>query len=339
MDGNFNLITMNGLKSFKQRFKFVNEDNFTHYSLKLFDFQVKHNPVYREYVDSIEVDPQTVKKPEDIPFLPISIFKHREIKTSIWKEKCVFESSGTTGMEVSKHYIQDEGFYKDVSTIIFQSFYGDPKDYVILALLPSYLERSNSSLVTMVNHLIKLSKSEHSGFYLSNLGELIERITFLKRSSHRKIILWGVTFALLEFAEACPMDLEGAIIIETGGMKGRGEDIVREEMHEILKLGFNLGSIHSEYGMTELLSQAYSFRDGLFKCPPWMKVYTREINDPFCIINDGQQGVINIIDLANIHSCAFIATDDLGRVHADGTFEVLGRLDNSDMRGCNLLWS
>jgi phenylacetate-coenzyme A ligase PaaK-like adenylate-forming protein len=328
---------MNRLKSFKQRFKFVSEDNFTHYSLELFDFQLKHNPVYREYVHAIDVDPEAVKKPEDIPFLPISIFKHRDIKTMNWKQKCVFESSGTTGIEVSKHYIQDEGFYKDVSTTIFRSFYGDPKDYVILALLPSYLERSNSSLVTMVNHLIKLSKSEHSGFYLSNLGELKERITFLKRSSQRKIILWGVIFALLDFSEACPMDLRGAIIIETGGMKGRGEEIVRKELHEILKARFKAEAVHSEYGMTELLSQAYSFKDGLFRCPPWMKVYTREINDPFCLCESGQQGVINIIDLANIHSCAFIATEDLGRVYEDGTFEVLGRLDNSDMRGCNLL--
>jgi phenylacetate-coenzyme A ligase PaaK-like adenylate-forming protein len=328
---------MNGLKSFKERLKILNDNSINGYLLELFNFQVNNNPVYREYVKAIGINARSIVKSEDVPFLPISLFKYRKIKTTSWNEELIFESSGTAGMDTSKHYIQDEGFYKDISTTIFQQFYGNPKDYVILALLPSYLERKNSSLIYMVRNLIKLSKSEYSEFYLSNFEELRERILYLKQNSDRKIILWGVTFALLDFAQGFPMDMRDSIILETGGMKGRGEEVIREEVHKILKKSFQVEAIHSEYGMTELLSQAYSIKDGLYKCPPWMRVFTREINDPFCINQDGRQGVINIIDLANIHSCAFIATEDLGRVHPDGTFEVLGRLDNSDMRGCNFL--
>ena len=333
----FYFITMKELKSFKERLEFINENSFNDLVIELFNFQVMHNPVYREYVKAIEADIASIKKPEDIPFLPISIFKYRKIKTTDWKDTFVFESSGTTGQDPSKHSIEDLEFYEKISSIVFRHFYGSPENYEILALLPSYLERSSSSLIYMVQNLINLSRSDHSGFYLSNLEELKEKIIYLKRTSSRKIMIWGVSYALLDLAERFPMDLSDAIILETGGMKGRGEEMVREEMHQILKKRFNVGTIHSEYGMTELLSQAYSEGGGLYKCPSWMKVYTREINDPFCIQHDEQQGVINIIDLSNIHSCAFIATEDLGRVHPDNTFEVLGRLDNSDMRGCNLL--
>jgi phenylacetate-coenzyme A ligase PaaK-like adenylate-forming protein len=328
---------VNELKSFKKRLKYVDKDGFADFSLELFNYQVKNNSVYREYVEGIDVDSSKIERPEDIPFLPISTFKHRDVKTGSWEEVMIFESSGTTGMETSKHYIEDLEFYKEGSTSIFTHFYGEPEDYVILALLPSYLERDNSSLIYMVNNLISLSGCVESGFYLSNLEELNDKLTELLKTPKKKVMLWGVTFALIEFAEKYPMDLKETIIVETGGMKGRGEELVRAEVHAILRQKFNVENIHSEYGMTELMSQAYALKDGLYRCPPWMRIYTREINDPFCLCEPGQQGVINIIDLANIHSCAFIATEDLGRIYQDGSFEVLGRLDNSDMRGCNLL--
>jgi phenylacetate-coenzyme A ligase PaaK-like adenylate-forming protein len=315
----------------------MDKDSFADFAKELFNYQYNSNPVYREYVEGIDVDPAKVERPEDIPFLPISAFKHRIVKTGSWKEEMIFESSGTTGIETSKHYIEDLEFYKDISTAIFKQFYGDSQEYVILALLPSYLERDNSSLIYMVNNLISMSNSEDSGFYLSNLEELNDKLTSLLTSSHKKIMLWGVTFALLEFADKYPMNFKETIIIETGGMKGRGEELIRAEIHAILKQRFKVEQVHSEYGMTELLSQAYALKDGIYQCPPWMQVLTREINDPFCLTESGQQGVVNIIDLANIHSCAFIDTEDLGRVHEDGSFEILGRLDNSDMRGCNLL--
>jgi len=330
---------MKGLKSFKDELNLVSEDNFLEFSLELFNFQAKNNPVYRNFIESLKIRLETVKRLEDIPFLPITAFKYQDIMTGNWSSELTFESSGTTGFEVSRHSIQDLDFYKEVSRSVFERFYGNPADYHILALLPSYLERKFSSLVYMVDHLIELSDSVHSGYYLNDLVGLKDQIALLHDNSERKIILWGVTFALLEFAKSFPMDLSGHIIIETGGMKGRGAELVREEVHGILKDAFNIRHVHSEYGMTELLSQAYALTNGRFRCPPWMRVLAREINDPFCTILPGEQGVLNIVDLANIHSCAFIGTDDLGRVYADGTFEVLGRLDNSDVRGCNLLFN
>lgn len=328
---------MKGLKSFKDRLKFIDESNFLEFSMDLFHFQFENNPVYQKYVRSLEINPDSIKRPLDIPFMPISFFKYQEIKTSEWDPYITFESSGTSHMLSSKHYIEDIDFYKDISSSIFTQFYGNPEDYIILALLPSYLERNNSSLVYMVNHLIELTGSEHSGFYLSNIDELRKKINFLRASGRKKIMLWGVTFALLEFACNYAINMEDMIIVETGGMKGRGEEIVRPDLHEQLFQNLQVRSIQSEYGMTELLSQAYAVESGKFHCPPWMRVLAREINDPFSLACAGQQGVLSIIDLANVHSCAFIATEDLGRVFSDGTFEVLGRLDNSDMRGCNLL--
>lgn len=330
---------MNRLKSFKDRLKLVDEAGFYGFCNDLFKFQFENNPIYNKYVKSLGKDPGSIKRLEDIPFLPISAFKHHMVKTSDWNSAFTFESSGTSGMVLSKHYIEDIDFYLDVSSSAFERFYGDPQEYIILAILPTYLERSNSSLIFMVKHLIELSRSDHSGFYLSNMRELRTMIKNLQGINDKKIMLWGVTFALLELASNYPLNMDNMIVIETGGMKGKGEEIVRTELHEQLAKNLNIDSIHSEYGMTELLSQAYAFDNGRFQCPPWMRVFTREINDPFCMVQDGQQGVINIIDLANIHSCAFIETEDLGRVNADGTFEILGRLDNSDMRGCNLLIS
>ena len=330
---------MKGLKSFKDRLKFVDENTFMEFTLNLFYFQCENNPVYHKYVRSLDIDPHSVKQISDIPFMPITFFKYHDIKTLEWDPHLTFESSGTSSMLPSKHYIEDNDFYKDISSSIFSQFYGNPEDYIILALLPSYLERNSSSLVYMVNYLIELTGSEHSGFYLSDLNALRKKISFLKTSAHKKIMLWGVTFALLEFADNYALNMENMIIVETGGMKGRGEEIVRVDLHEQLLRNLKTLSIHSEYGMTELLSQAYAMENGKFQCPPWMKVLTREINDPLSLASAGQQGVLNIIDLANVHSCAFIATEDLGRVFPDGSFEVLGRLDNSDMRGCNLLLS
>jgi len=330
---------MNGLKSFKDRLKFVNENSFNDFSIDLFHFQFENNPVYQKYVRSLDINPESVQGLNEIPFIPISLFKHHKIKTLDWHPDFIFESSGTSGLRSSKHFIEDNNFYKDISSSIFTQFYGNPEDYIILALLPSYLERNNSSLVYMVNYLIELTGSEHSGFYLSNLNELKKKIDFLRTSEVKPIMLWGVTFALLDFADNHTLNMENMIIVETGGMKGRSEEIIRSDLHEQLFEKLHVSSIHSEYGMTELLSQAYAVDSEKFRCPPWMKVLVREINDPFCLVPAGQQGVLNIIDLANIHSCAFIATEDLGRVYPDGSFEVLGRLDNSDMRGCNLLLS
>lgn len=330
---------MNKLKSFKDRLKFVDKNSFNDYCLDLFRFQFENNPVYHKYVLSLDIIPDFVKDPVDIPFMPISFFKHQEVKTLDWVPEMTFESSGTSSMLSSKHLIEDINFYEEVSLSIFKQFYGNPEDYIILALLPSYLERTNSSLVYMVNNLIELTGSEHSGFYLSNLNELKQKISFLRTARGKKIMLWGVTFALLDFAANYAINMENMVIVETGGMKGRGEEIVRTDLHEQLSGHLQVNSIHSEYGMTELLSQAYAVDKGRFSCPPWMLVLTREINDPFCLAPVGQQGVLNVIDLANIHSCAFIATEDLGRVYPDGSFEVLGRMDNSDMRGCNLLLS
>ena len=325
------------LKSFKENIYSIGGKSFKTAALRLFRYQAVHNPVYAEYLDYIGSEPDQIEELQQIPFMPITLYKQKKIKTGEWEEKEVFESSGTTGMQVSRHYVEDISFYHQVSTSIFQSFYGDPADYIILALMPSCLERKNSSLVRMVDHLIQLTGSEDSGFYLYKEEDLMRKLLKLRSGSGKKIMLFGVTYALLDLADHFQEELGDVIIMETGGMKGRREELIRQEVHERLKKSFNVSHIHSEYGMTELLSQAYSPGEGLYRTPPWMKVYTREINDPFSIDNRLTFGVINVIDLANIHSCAFIATDDLGSVKNDGCFEILGRMDNSDTRGCNLL--
>ncbi len=325
------------LKSFKENIYSIGDNSFKRTAMDLFRYQAEHNLVYAEFIELIGANPDEIVEVRQIPFLPITLYKSKKIVTGDWEEKEVFESSGTSGMQVSRHYIEDISFYDRISYTIFQSFYGDPADYVILALLPTYLEKKHSSLIRMVNHLIRLTGSEDSGFYLYNEEQLIRKLKKLPEDSGKKIMLFGVTYALLDLADHFNTDLGNVIIMETGGMKGRREELTRQEVHERLKKSFNVSHIHSEYGMTELLSQAYSSGEGLYRTPPWMKVYTREINDPFFIDNSLSYGVINVIDLANIHSCAFIATEDLGSVKSDGSFEVLGRMDNSDTRGCNLL--
>jgi len=322
-------------KSFEDSFYSVNEDNFRDIALRLFRFQAQNNQVYGQYLKYLNCKPEEILTLEKIPFLPISFFKTQSVKTGVWMAETEFTSSGTTGITTSKHPVKDLNFYLRLSEQIFERFYGAVEKYHILALLPSYLERSGSSLIAMIQHLINKSNSVHSGFYLNNYGELVQKIEFLKGGG-KKIILWGVSFALLDLAEAFELDLSECIVMETGGMKGRRKEWTRQDLYEYLTHRFNVKAIHSEYGMTELFSQAYSSNGGYYKNPPWMKVLIRDINDPFLIVT-GKAGVINVIDLANFHSCAFIETQDLGRIDQKGSFEVLGRIDNSDLRGCNLL--
>ena len=308
--------------------------------MEVFRFQYEFNPVYRRYCDTLKIDIAQISLPGQIPFLPISLFKTHKVVTTNFDEAVIFESSGTTQTINSRHYVKDLDLYQKSFASTFRLFYGDPAEWCILALLPSYLERNNSSLVMMADHLIKQSKYPQSGFYLADREALHHTLQGLEKQG-QKTLLIGVTFALLDFAEQFPMPLYYTTIMETGGMKGRREEMTRQQVHEILCNSFQLKQIHSEYGMTELLSQAYSTGDGLFMAPPWLKVLLREEDDPFAIhLNTGLDtvtGIINIIDLANVFSCSFIATDDAGKLYPDGSFEVLGRVDNSDIRGCSLL--
>ncbi len=313
--------------------------NFLQKALELFRFQYAHNVIYKRFVDALNCDATKVNAIDQIPFLPISFFKKFEIITTNFKPQVVFESSGTTGMVNSRHLVKEVKLYEESFMKAFEQFYGPVDGYCILGLLPSYLERSSSSLVYMVQRMIEVSRHPLSGFYLYNFEELFRTLQQLQANG-QKTLLIGVTYALLDFSEAFPLALSNTIIMETGGMKGRKKEMLRTEVHDQLKKAFNVTQIHSEYGMTELLSQAYSSRDGLFQTPSWMKVILREEDDPLAIITTTQKqvsGAINIIDLANIYSCSFIATDDIGRLHPDGSFEVLGRMDNSDIRGCSLL--
>lgn len=316
-------------------FNIQTENDFQKVALEIFNFQFENNPVYRSYCDLLYVHPSSVKSITQIPFLPIEFFKTKKLLSTANKPQIIFTSSGTTGSQVSKHYLTDLNLYEDSFTQTFKHFYGGIEDYVIIGLLPSYLEREGSSLIYMVNHLINKSKQPESGFYLNQWDTLIEMLNTLDQYS-KKVLLIGVSFALLDLVENHQFSLKNTIVMETGGMKGRRKELVRNELHEILKKGFGVSNIHSEYGMTELLSQAYSKGDGIFNCPPWMKVLTRDTEDPLSIIYN-QTGGINIIDLANINSCSFIATQDLGNVNNNGSFEVLGRYDSSDIRGCNLM--
>ncbi len=323
---------INSLKS--EIFK-VNDQNFESLALKLFRFQAKNNPVYRQYLSCLKCDPDKITSTKNIPFLPISFFKSHKIKSWDFENHTVFESSGTTMSGNSRHYIEDVSFYQKVSNVIFNQFYGTLEGTHVFGLLPSYIERGNSSLVYMVDHFMNISGSAYSGFYLDKYALLMNILQDL-RNTGDPVFLFGVTFALIDLADQFGGSLEGITIIETGGMKGRKKEMTREEVHSILKGSFHLKEIHSEYGMTELLSQAYAHTDGIFKTPPWMKVYIRDLYDPFGYENPGKAGGINIIDLANIHSCAFIETQDIG-IQKDNGFLVLGRTDNSDLRGCNLL--
>ena len=309
---------------------------------ELFHFQYSNNVLYREYVDALHIKPAEVMGIESIPFLPIRFFKTHAVKTGLIKTTTVFESSGTTGTTKSRHYVGDVSLYQKSFMNGFRLFYGDIKDYCIIGLLPSYLDRKNSSLIYMVNEWIKQSGHPQSGFYLNEYEKLVGLLRQLEMMG-QKALLIGVSFALLELAKKYTLQLNHTIIMETGGMKGRRSEIMREDLHQQLKRSFGVQVIHSEYGMTELLSQAYSRENGIFYCPPWMKVLVREEDDPQKVratpSNRSVTGAINIIDLANIHSCGFIATDDAGKLNADGSFEVMGRLDNSDIRGCSLLVS
>ncbi len=327
---------METFKSFAQSLEKINEGNFEDIAFRVFHFQAVNNPIYKRYLECLECEIDKISKLDQIPFLPISFFKSQTVKSGIWEPCAEFSSSGTTGNQTSKHQVFDLDYYRVHSGNSFKHFFGDIGYFHFLALLPSYLERNGSSLIEMLNHFITLSKSEHSGFYLHNHNELVDKLIKLK-SDKRKVILWGVSFALLDLAESFELDLSHCIIIETGGMKGRRREWIREELHEYLTRRFNVKVIYSEYGMTELMSQAYSMGAGHYQCVPSMKVIIRNMNDPFEVLPVGRTGGVNIIDLANFHSCSFIETQDLGSINEQGYFEVLGRMDNSDIRGCNLL--
>lgn len=317
-------------------FRIGSDGDFNALALDLFHLHAAHNPVYREFIDALGVVADTVRSAEAIPALPIALFRSRKVLLEGCEPQVSFISSGTTGAFTSTHHVPWPEHYERSFVTSFHSVYGDPAEWRILALLPAYLERKGSSLVYMAEKLIAASNDIKSGFYLNDLDQLAETLRRSEKEG-KKTLLLGVTFALLDLAERFPMPLRHTVIMETGGMKGRRPEIVREELHAILKRSFGVTSTHSEYGMTELLSQAWSTGDGLYRCPPWMQVRLRDINDPLSPVGVGRTGGIDIIDLANVASCPFISTQDLGRVHADGSFEVLGRFDNSDVRGCNLL--
>ena len=309
---------------------------FKEMALAVFRMQYADNPAYREFCGYLGIRPEEVHQLKDIPFLPIGFFKSKKILSEGKKSEIVFMSSGTTGSLTSQHFVSDIRVYEKSFRKAFSYFYGNVEEYCVLALLPSYLERDGSSLIYMVNDLIQKSNHPESGFYLNDLKGLKERLIQLEAKG-AKTLLIGVSFALLDMVEKHPINLQHTIIMETGGMKGRRKEMIREELHQILKSGFGVDRIHSEYGMTELLSQAYSKGNGRFETPPWMKVLIRDTEDPLTYQPIGKTGGLNIIDLANANSCAFIATQDLGKVHSDGSFEVLGRFDRSDVRGCNLM--
>jgi len=318
-------------------FHLENPDSFFERAIKVFKCQSEKNPVYRCYIENLGRAGDQVKNINDIPFLPVGFFKSQKVLIEGLPVEMIFESSRTTGDIPSRHFVHDLKLYETSFIESFRYFYGDPSEYFIAALLPSYTSRQNSSLVYMMKGLIKKSPNFTSGFYEDNPGELIRNIQRAK-SSGQKTFLLGVSFALLDLANMFSPDLSGAVVMETGGMKGRRKEITREELHEILKNKFNVPVIHSEYGMTELMSQSYSKGNGIFFCPPWMKILIRDPQDPLSIVNGYDiTGGINIIDLANVYSCSFIATSDSGKLYENGGFEISGRFDNSDIRGCNLM--
>ena len=317
-------------------FNIQSEQDFQNLALRIFNYQFENNSVYRSFCDLLYKHPSDVKSIEEIPFLPIQFFKSHEVISSTESPKITFSSSGTTGSITSKHIVTDLELYESSFRKAFELFYGDISSYTVLALLPSYLEREGSSLIYMVNDLIQKSNNPESGFYLNNLADLSEKLTALDASG-QKVLLIGVSFALLDLVESEKFNLQNTVIMETGGMKGRRKEVTRKELHQTLTEGFGVDLIHSEYGMTELLSQGYSKGNGIFETPPWMKILIRDTEDPFTILGAEKTGGLNVIDLANINSCSFIATQDLGKVYPDHSFEVLGRFDKSAIRGCNLM--
>ena len=307
-------------------------------ALDLFRYQYRHNALYQAYTDALHIRPETVNRLTDIPFLPIQFFKTHAVTTGSFAPELVFESSGTTQTVNSRHLVKEAALYERSFITAFEQFYGPVSDYVVVGLLPSYLERQHSSLVVMVQEMIRRSGHAGSGFYLYEHEKLYAQLQEMEARG-QKALLIGVTFGLLDFAEKYTLSLQHTIVMETGGMKGRREEWTRSQVHAFLQERLGVSAVHAEYGMTELLSQAYSYGNGIFSTPPWMKVLLRDENDPFQLFTGQSSGVINVVDLANVYSCAFIATEDIGKLHADGSFEVLGRLDNSALRGCSLMVS
>jgi hypothetical protein len=326
------------LKNLQRRiFEIKSTVDFSGIALEVFNYQYNNNIIYHDFVKSLGKNPSEISTPYQIPFLPVEFFRNHKITSGDYPVEMIFESSGTAGVIPGKHYVSDLSLYEVSFLKTFGLFYGDPEEFLIVALLPSYLEKEGSSLVYMADNLIKRSHNPKSGFYKNNITDLLLTINMAKEAK-QKVLLLGVSFALLDLAENESPDLSGVIVMETGGMKGRRKELTRSELHANLKEKLNVLSIHSEYGMTELLSQAYSKWEGIFYCPPWMKVIIRDPLDPLTLYNGiDKTGGINIIDLANFNSCSFIATGDLGKLHPDEGFEVLGRFDNSDIRGCNLM--
>lgn len=318
----------------------LEEKDFSSLALEIFRYQYLRNPVYKNYVDVLGINSLAIDDYRNIPFLPIRFFKTHQVKTGFFEAAAVFESSGTTETIPSRHFIKELSLYEQSFTEGFKKFYGSPGNYAILGLLPSYLERKNSSLVYMVRELIGHSNCPESGFFLNDHEKLYGHLKKLEERA-QKTLLIGVSFALLDFAGQWGFPLKHAIVVETGGMKGRRKEMIRAELHDHLQEAFSLAAIHSEYGMTELVSQAWSAGEGIFHCPSWMRILIRDEDDPLTIkpfsSTNPVSGAINIIDLANIHSCSFIATEDAGSLYPDGSFEILGRLDNSDLRGCSLM--
>lgn len=318
-------------------FKISTEEEFWETALKAFEYQSENNQVYKEFVTFLGRNRDKVKTAGNIPFLPVEFFRNHRIITGERPVEIVFESSGTSGLLPGRHYVSDLALYERSFFKTFRQFYGEPGDYLIIALLPSYTERGGSSLVYMADKIIKKSHHSQSGFYKGETDTILNAVK-KGRDEGSRILLLGVSYALLDLAESGSYSFEGITVMETGGMKGRRKELTRSELHSILKEKFNVDTIHSEYGMTELLSQAYSSGEGIFYCPPWMRIILRDPQDPLSLFSQpGKTGGINIIDLANLNSCSFIATGDLGKLHEDGGFEVLGRFDNSDIRGCNLM--
>jgi phenylacetate-coenzyme A ligase PaaK-like adenylate-forming protein len=317
-------------------FSIQTKKEFEALALEVFQLQFHLNPVYQKFSKLLGKNPENVHKIKDIPFLPVEFYKNHEIKTGEFEAEIIFSSSGTTGLQTSRHHLKKLSVYEDSFEKGFEYFFGKPEKYIFLALLPSYLEREGSSLIFMVKKLISLSRKKESGFYLNDYEKLSGQLEILKAKG-QKVILLGVTYALLELAKQFSYNFPDLIVMETGGMKGKRKEIVRDELHLLLKKSFGTEKVFSEYGMTELLSQAYSLENGFFETPPWMQVFIRDTNDPLTLLPSEKTGGINVIDLANIYSCSFLATQDLGKFHENGKFEILGRFDNSNIRGCNLL--
>ena len=320
----------------KQIFNIVSLNDFNESALEIFHFQYKNNSIYHQFVNFLNIDVLEISHFSKIPFLPVQFFKDKKVISGEFVAQTIFTSSGTTGVITSEHHVRDVKLYENSFLAGFSYFFGNIKDYVVLALLPSYLEREGSSLVYMANKLIINSKNNDSGFYLNNYEELHSLLVSLRKKK-QKVILLGVTYALLDLAEQFPIEFPELILMETGGMKGKRKELIRDELHKILCGSFGVSKIYSEYGMTELLSQSYSKGDGIFITPPWMKVLIRDVNDPLYMLQQGKSGGINVIDLANLYSCSFISTQDLGKSLPNNSFEILGRFDNSDVRGCNLM--